>query len=194
MLLIKWFSLTHSQAQESRTFESFSSAGVFLKWTAPGDDGHYGTASAYDLRYSTTYITETSWEAASHFDGEPRVEPAGTVQNCYVSGLTAGTVYYFAMKTVDEAGNWSPLSNVALKVAEESACGDASSDGFINVGDVVFLENYIFHGGLSPSDASLADVNCDGNVNISDVVYLTNYIFRTGSPLPCAACSTVDPP
>ena len=31
-----------------------------LNWTAPGDDGSTGTATSYDLRYSTTPISNDS--------------------------------------------------------------------------------------------------------------------------------------
>ncbi len=44
---------------------------------------------------------------------EPTPAVAGTSQNKTVSGLpSTGTTYYFAIKTMDEAGNWSSLSNV----------------------------------------------------------------------------------
>ena len=45
--------------------------------------------------------------------GEPTPAAAGTSQNMTVSGLTASTTYYFAMKTSDEVPNTSALSNVA---------------------------------------------------------------------------------
>jgi hypothetical protein len=37
---------------------------------------------------------------------------AGTGETLTISGLTAGTTYYFAMKTSDEVPNESGLSNV----------------------------------------------------------------------------------
>ncbi|HTK60477.1 MAG TPA: hypothetical protein VL283_04745, partial [Candidatus Baltobacteraceae bacterium] len=45
--------------------------------------------------------------------GEP-IPPAtaGTVQNMTVTGLSANTLYYFAMKTQDEVPNVSSVSNV----------------------------------------------------------------------------------
>lgn len=40
---------------------------VNLSWTAPGDDGNIGTASSYDIRYSTSIINESNWEALLKF-------------------------------------------------------------------------------------------------------------------------------
>jgi cyclopropane fatty-acyl-phospholipid synthase-like methyltransferase len=62
--------------------------------------------------------------------------------------------------------------------------GDANDDGTINVGDAVFIINYIFRGGPAPNHPEAAEANCDGNINVGDAVYLVNYIFRGGPP-PC---------
>jgi hypothetical protein len=37
---------------------------------------------------------------------------SGTAQSVTVTGLTRGNTYYFAIRTVDNRGNWSALSNV----------------------------------------------------------------------------------
>jgi hypothetical protein len=87
---------------------------ITLNWTAPGDDGDVGQATAYDVRYSTSPITEQNWDSATPVDGEPAPSPAGSAESFTVSGLQPSTTYYFAIKTSDEAGNWSGLSNVAM--------------------------------------------------------------------------------
>lgn len=85
---------------------------VALTWTAPGDDGDVGTASVYQMRMSSSPIAETDWAAATPVSGLPVPLPAGTAQRTVVRGLLPGTTYYFAIRTADEAGNWSGLSNV----------------------------------------------------------------------------------
>jgi hypothetical protein len=60
--------------------------------------------------------------------------------------------------------------------------GDANYDGNVNVGDVVFLVNYIFRDGAAPMPYISGDANSDGLVNVGDAVYLVNYIFRGGPP------------
>lgn len=87
------------------------SGSVLLQWTAPGDDGTTGTAFAYDLRYSTTEIDESNWAAAT-VQGTSSPQPAGTNEVLTIYGLENSTLYYFAIKSVDESGNWSALSNV----------------------------------------------------------------------------------
>jgi hypothetical protein len=63
--------------------------------------------------------------------------------------------------------------------------GDANADGAVNVGDAVFVINYVFRGGQPPPYPNWADVNADCSINVADAVYLINFIFREGpEPLP----------
>jgi len=87
---------------------------VTLVWTAPGDDGNIGTAAAYEMRYSTSAITIGNWSSATAVSNLPAPQPAGTRQSVTVQGLTSGTTYYFAVRTRDDANNWSPLSNILV--------------------------------------------------------------------------------
>jgi len=95
------------------TITSYTNNSVDLSWTAPGDDGYSGTAVEFDLRYSTSTITEANFGSATQFANEPVPGPSGTVHSCItVPGLNQCTVYNFAIKTRDDANNWSSLSNV----------------------------------------------------------------------------------
>ena len=83
-----------------------------LRWTAPGDDGTTGTATSYDIRYSTSPITASNFASATAATGEPAPLVAGTVQTFTLTGLQPSQTYYVALKTLDERGNVSGLSNV----------------------------------------------------------------------------------
>jgi len=65
-----------------------------------------------------------------------------------------------------------------------SQTGDCNGDCLVNIGDPVYLIEYIFKGGPPPVPFESGDVDCDGLVNIGDAVYLINYIFKGGPP-PC---------
>jgi fibronectin type III domain protein len=83
-----------------------------LRWTAPGDDGATGTAASYDIRYSTSAITTSTWGSATAATGEPAPAAAGTQQTFTLTGLASGRTYYVAIRATDNVGNVSSLSNV----------------------------------------------------------------------------------
>ena len=97
---------------------------VTLVWTAPGDDGHLGRATAYDLRYSTEPITAANFLSARSAIDLPAPGAAGALQTATVGGLSTGTDYYFALRTRDEVGNWSALSNVVRFPTVPTGVGD----------------------------------------------------------------------
>lgn len=87
---------------------------VTLTWTAQGDDSNTGTAYFYDIRYSLNpIVTDADFAAAGRVNGEPSPQAAGVLESFTVQNLTDNTNWYFALKTIDEVGNVSDLSNLA---------------------------------------------------------------------------------
>jgi predicted outer membrane repeat protein len=105
--------------------------------------------------------------------GEP-INPFGK------SGGTPGLEDMYFLKSTAEFGN----GTFNYYSDQATICGDANSDGAINISDAVFLVSYVFIGGESPTDYYSADTNCDQTVNVSDAVWIINYIF-TGGNDPC---------
>lgn len=87
-------------------------ASLTLNWTAPGDDSLTGRASAYDLRFAFDPITPATFQYAVRVIWAPSPAAPGTRQSVTLDNLSTAQVYYFAIKTRDQAGNWSALSNV----------------------------------------------------------------------------------
>ncbi|HEY2956131.1 MAG TPA: hypothetical protein VGK89_12875 [Candidatus Eisenbacteria bacterium] len=107
-----------------------------LVWTAPGDDGDVGTATGYEVRVSTSPITLGTWGAANVVAPAPAPLASGTRQAFTVRGLSTDTTYYFAIRSVDDAGNWSDLSNVLAWdwVADTSPPGAPAGVAGVKVG------------------------------------------------------------
>jgi hypothetical protein len=92
---------------------------------------------------------------------------------------TTGNIYVTVTKH-----NYLPHQ---LEVEVTFVCGDFNvpgGDGTVDLGDVVYLINYLFKGGSAPSPLEAADVNLDLVVEVGDVVYLVNYLYKEGAP-PC---------
>jgi subtilisin family serine protease len=89
------------------------SSHIRISWTATGDDGNTGTASAYDLRYSEVAIVDEATFAAATPTPGPDPLPAGQAETHEIAGLAPNTTYFIALKALDEFGNAGPISNVA---------------------------------------------------------------------------------
>ena len=66
-------------------------------------------------------------------------------------------------------------------------CGDCTKDAVIDLGDVVYLINYLFKGGAPPDPLCQGDANCNGDRDIGDVVLLINFLYKGGFA-PCFEC------
>lgn len=138
---------------------------VDLTWTAPGDDGAVGTATTYDVRYvpyaNGPIDTEAEWTTASQASDEPSPGPAGSTESWTLTGLTAGSSYYFALKTVDEVPNWSGLSNSPSATAGEGVTRDYANQDI----DVAGTRSGSYQDTYSSNDVyeSITEVASKGN-------------------------------
>ncbi|MCC7430239.1 choice-of-anchor D domain-containing protein, partial [bacterium] len=108
---------------------SHSGTSLKLKWTATGDDLSSGTATSYELRRSTSEITEANFSSGTLVSNLPTPSASGTTDSVTVSGLTSGTQYYFGIKAIDNAGNTSPLSTAtSFGRAEITSITDVNND------------------------------------------------------------------
>ncbi len=87
---------------------------IRLTWTAPGDDGATGTASAYIIKVSHTAITAGTFDAVADINrwiSEPLPHAGGAAETLFVFGLDPDSTWHFALKTQDEVPNTSAISN-----------------------------------------------------------------------------------
>ncbi|MDD5011667.1 MAG: hypothetical protein PHQ00_06050, partial [Phycisphaerae bacterium] len=99
---------------------AISSSVIRLSWTAPGDDGLKGRATAYYIGFiKSSDIEELSFEKFTGGEEDvtiienPFLPSEGATPETYlVEELEADTSYCFAIRSVDDAENYSNLSNV----------------------------------------------------------------------------------
>jgi hypothetical protein len=63
--------------------------------------------------------------------------------------------------------------------------GDVNSDWRINLGDIVYLINYLYKNGPAPDPIERSDVTCDSLVDLGDLMYIINYLYKAGPPPSC---------
>jgi hypothetical protein len=132
-----------------------------------------------DFDYYTLYRDTTS-----EFEPSPDNKLAFEIDTAFVdSTAELGRPYYYLASATDFSGNESDPSNEVMGI--RYIAGDADTDGTIDVGDIVFLVNYIFLGAYGPDPLGAGDADCNGEVDIGDVVYLVNYLLLGGMPPSC---------
>jgi len=173
----------------SAAWAQTSPTSIQVTWTAPGDDGSVGTATSYDLRYSTAAITASNFGSATRWNSTPTPAAAGTSQSVTVTGLTPITTYYFAIKTVDDAGNWSGISNIISKATP--AAPDVTPPSMLAVSIASMTDTT-----ATLSWTAVGDDSTTGTATSYDVRYSTSAITAsnwssatqaTGEPAPAAA-------
>jgi hypothetical protein len=90
-----------------------SSGVIDLTWTAPGDDADSGRADYYVMKYSNNPLDESNWNLAFVAQNLPDPLDAGSPQLYTLGSLECGRRYFIAIKTYDDYGNGSPISNIA---------------------------------------------------------------------------------
>lgn len=162
---------------------------VTLSWTTPGDDSLTGTASQFDLRYSTSQITSANFASATRWTAMPTPASSGTRQSVTVGGLQPNTTYYFAIKTGDDVPNWSGVSNVVTRTT--LAAPDETRPAPIAVGVSASTDTTATLSWVAVGDDSLT-----GTASVYDIRYSTSPITNanwqsatqvTNEPTPSAA-------
>jgi len=109
-----------------------------------------------------------------------------------INGLVPGTYtvsasmvsYYDAAYPDPVEVAYGKASGVNIELVPVQV-GDVTGEGVVDLGDIVFLINYLYQGGQAPNPMQAGDLNCDGVVNVGDIVYFTNYLYK-GGPAPCS--------
>lgn len=142
-------------------------------WSASTD------ADPYDsVLYTLFYSTDPTFTAADSLCDL-------TDTTCTVIApidLGEAATCYWMVRAADGFGGQTVCGHVFA--FSGIVAGDANSDGQADVGDAVFLINYIFRNGPPPTPEAAGDANCGGQVDIGDAVYLISYVFKGGPP-PC---------
>ncbi len=111
-----------------------------------------------------------------------------------ISSLSTDTIRY--LKITDDndgsATEWYPgcdIDAITHPKVSEFIPGDVNADLKVDLGDVIYLANYLLKGGAFPDPLEAGDVNCDCEIDLGDVIYLANYLLKSGPPpVPIEEC------
>jgi len=114
-----------------------------------------------------------------------------TVHNGAANGIRYrgddyGFVFFdFPLTLMQQPASYYALRQALIDMGVDMSCGDVYENNRVDMGDIVFLINYLFRSGPPPGNPEHADVDCSGTVNLGDVVTLINFLFIKGGWLNC---------
>ncbi len=139
----------------------------------------------YDIRYSSSLITDQTWELAAPISDVPTPKPAGEIETIVITKLNSGTEYYFALKTYDEVPNESDLSNCAsgVTVTEIDPPAAVSDLAAVAISGTEFLLTW-----TAPGDDGMLGTAAEYDIRFSNMS-ITDQNFAaaaqaTGEPAP----------
>ncbi len=138
--------------------------GIELSWTATGEYDSQGSADEYDIRFSTEPITEENFYDASEIEQSITPKSAGNQESFSVTDIITETTYYFAIKSINQYGNISTISNtIAMNLQTPSFTLDKNELSVtLDVGDTKTEELNISNTGQVPFSFYL-DYTYDGS-------------------------------
>lgn len=167
---------------------TLDSSAIKLTWGAPGNDGHIGRATSYDLRYSTATISASNFDAATRIDRVPAPNNVWDSESFTLTGLNPSTTYYFSLKSSDEAPNVSNISNVAWATTNS---GVAINEGDVVINELMWggtaigsVDKYLELRNMTDREISLDDVKLtklSGGAEI-DMITADNFAGKKISP------------
>jgi hypothetical protein len=174
-----------------------------ISWPPPPSDpsGRFSSGEAIEVTWvddpglSVHVYRRTVPSAGSFFRVD---DPSGSLSNAGVIGglfvdspVDSSQSYQYLLIAEDAQARLGPHSAVFTVSYEASCCllrGDVNHSGSLplDIGDLIYLVDYMFVGGAAPVCLEEADINGDGlaTIDIADLIYLIDYMFLSGPPPP----------
>ncbi len=137
----------------------------------------------------TGFLGTTMYDDGLHHDGAADDGVFGAA----IAPQPAGTQVAFYVQAEDQLAEivtdpvFAPTTAVYHYLVDPTSwvCGDIDNNGALDIGDLVYLVNYMFQAGPPPPIPDAANIDGVGGLDIADLVYLVNYMFQAGPPPQC---------
>ncbi|MGM0588597.1 MAG: S8 family serine peptidase [Bacteroidota bacterium] len=144
---------TAPAALSDLTASAVKSDALELQWTAPGADDQTGRAYNYDMRISTSSISNSNFDTAEQID-TPMPDSAGNVEKLEIKNLDYNTTYHVALVAYDGYGNQSTLVTKQFTTAPAPTVSVSDTD----------VEAYVSSGSTKTQTVTITNNGSSGSV------------------------------
>jgi len=147
-------------------------------WVADSGKWHHLAVTRSDMTYNFYIDGQLHGQSVANNNTPPTNAP-------FLIAQAEGSYHFPGILDEIRAYGYALSGSEVFHVYEVGCCGDANGDLQKNIGDAVFLINYVFKSGPAPIPLFVGDTNCDSKVNVGDVVYMINFVFKGGNSPSC---------
>lgn len=157
---------------------------TYIRNSAEGSEIYHNT-SWHPLDIIIT-VMGYSHSVSRDFIGGDNSAVDGWTMDWPTSDMSEDSLYFITATATDAtARNGTSTSLSLYRCTPSFQKADYNGDGVVNVGDALYLIDFIYKNGSAPAGGEgRADANCDGNIDASDVIFAIKYIL-TQSGEPC---------
>jgi len=137
-----------------------SQVGISFRQSATSADGSYRVTGLRTGSYYVKASTECDYQWYDHQDS-----------------LEGGDLVHVTMP--------NDVSGIDFDLPTIYTRGDVTGDEVVDIGDIVYLINYLYKNGCAPYPIESGDANCDTVVDVGDIVVIINYLFKGGQAPSC---------
>jgi len=150
------------------------------------------SVTATDVDTGDVLTITKSGPPGSTFSHVPKKSPASGLFSWTTTAADTLNSPYLATFIVNDGTGRADTGEVSIEVLPFTTPptgqdGDLNGDGDIDLEDVIYFVNYIFHDGPPPNPLAAGDINGDCFITVADIIYLANYILNHG-PAPEPFC------
>jgi len=157
---------------------------VYLRNTGGGAEVYYdGSWHNLDLIITVAGYTHT---VTRDFIGADNNVSGGWTTEWNTYDIFQDSLYFMTATVTDAEGRSDMKTSMSLHRCQSvSDPGDFNDDGTVNVGDALYLIEYIYKDGPEPvGGPGRADANCDDNIDLNDIIFIIKYVLAEGDA-PC---------
>lgn len=140
-----------------------------MELVTTGDDGSTGQASGYDVRASTSPVTEGNFSSATPLAANVPQAPGGSTVTFPVNGMWPGEMVYIAVRASDNVGNVGPITTFGPFSTKAPFFGDRveGANQFTPTGTWATTTTTPFNGARCWSDSPAGNYVANANSSLT---------------------------